>query len=150
MKCFWEELRKYMMITIFKQNLPPNTSLDNQFNTRLQDKRGYCGHGTTAFMFILCGVYICFFTVLACVVAKNIWKSWFDYIYFEIFQKIDVNNNSILFLSLFFFHYRTIAQLRLGRWSDDAMLWWRWCNDDDAMVWILRWRWCEDTMIVMR
>ena len=158
MKCFWEELRKYMTITIFKQNLPPNTSSDNQVNTRLQVKRGYCGHGTTAFMFILCGVYICFFTVLACFVAKNIWKSWFDYIYFEIFQKIDVNNNSILFLSLFFSlsYHRTIAFGSMERWRDAVMtmVQWRWRdgmnialamvrrhNDGDA---IELWQWSDD------
>ena len=108
-------------------------------------------------MFILCGVYICFFTVLACVVAKNICKSWFDYIYFEILQKIDVNNNSILFLSLFFF---TIVPSHNCVWVDGAMT--RCCDDDGAMTmtrWYeycagdgakTQWWWCDRIMAMKR
>ena len=54
--------------------LNPNTSSDDQVNTRLQDKRGYCGHGTTGFMFVVSGVFgvlMCSFTVMAFVVAKK-------------------------------------------------------------------------------
>ena len=56
--------------------LNPNTSSDDQVNTRLQDKRDFWGHGTTAlsFMFIVPGVFgvvMCSFTVIAYVVAKK-------------------------------------------------------------------------------
>ena len=54
----------------FTSTSNPNVSSVNQVNTWLQDKRGYCGHGSTAFMYMF-GVLMCCFTVIACIVDNK-------------------------------------------------------------------------------
>ena len=68
---------KYYFIDFISTSNPNISSANqsaNQVNTRLQDTRVSCGHGTITFMYIVSGVrgvLMCCFTVIACVVAKK-------------------------------------------------------------------------------
>ena len=70
-------VNKYYFIDFISTSNPNVSSANqstNQVNTRLQDIRGDCGHGTIAFMYIVSGVFgvlMCCFTVIAYVVAKK-------------------------------------------------------------------------------
>ena len=77
-------------------------------------------------MFIVCRVFMCFFIVLACVVAKKKYANLDLTTYIlKSFKKIDVNNESILFLFVVFFF--TIVQSHNWVWVDGTLIFLAYC-----------------------